>query len=69
MADLGMASGRVLEAATRNAAQLLGVDGDLGTIEPGKLADLVVVGGDPYAFDTLAERIEGVWVGGRRAAV
>lgn len=69
MADLGMAPGRVLEAATRNAAQLLGVDGDLGTIEPGKLADLVVVGGDPYAFDTLAERIEGVWVGGRRAAV
>ena len=68
MAGLGMAPGAVLEAATRSAAQLLGVDGELGSIEPGKLADLVVVDGDPYAFDTLAERIEGVWLGGRRAA-
>ena len=59
-----MAPAAVLEATTRSAAQLLGVDGDLGTIEPGKLADLVLVGGDPYAFDTLPERIEGVWLGG-----
>jgi imidazolonepropionase-like amidohydrolase len=68
MAGLGMAPGAVLEATTRSAARLLGVDRDLGTIEPGKLADLVVVDGDAYAFDTLGERIEGVWLGGRRAA-
>ena len=67
MADLGMSPGAVLEATTRSAAQLMGVDDDLGTIEPGKVADLVVVDGDAYAFDTLAERIEGVWIGGRRA--
>ena len=67
MAGLGMAPAAVLEATTRSAAQLLGVDADLGTIEPGKLADLVLVDGDPYAFDTLPERIEGVWLGGRRA--
>ncbi len=67
MADLGMSPGAVLEATTRSAAQLMGVDDHLGTIEPGKVADLVVVDGDAYAFDTLAERIEGVWVGGRRA--
>ena len=66
MAGLGTAPGRVLEAATRSAARLLGVDRDLGTIEPGKLADLVVVRGDAYAFDTLADRVEGVWLGGRR---
>ena len=40
----------VLEATTRSAAELLGVDDDLGTIEEGKLADLVVVAGDPYDF-------------------
>ena len=48
MAGLGMAPAAVLEATTRSAAQLLGVDRDLGTIEPGKLADLVLVDGDPY---------------------
>jgi imidazolonepropionase-like amidohydrolase len=67
MADLGMSPPAVLEAATRSAARLLGVDADRGTIEPGKLADLVLVDGDPYAFDTLPQRIEGVWLGGRRA--
>jgi len=68
MADLGMAPAAVLEAATRSAAQLLGVDDELGTIEVGKLADLVVVDGDPYAFESLPQRIEGVWLGGRRVA-
>jgi imidazolonepropionase-like amidohydrolase len=67
MAAVGMSPGAVLEATTRSAARLLGVDADLGTIEPGKLADLVVVDGDPYAFETLADRIDGVWLGGRRA--
>ncbi len=68
MAGLGMAPAAVLEASTRSAAQLLGVEADLGTIETGKLADLVLVEGDPFDLDTLPERIEGVWLGGRRAA-
>lgn len=37
----------VLTWATRNGAELLGMQDDLGTIEPGKLADLLVVNGDP----------------------
>jgi imidazolonepropionase-like amidohydrolase len=73
MAAGGMAPAAVLEATTRSAAQLLGVDDRLGTIEPGKVADLVVVAGDPFDFDTLPERIESVWqdgirVGGMAAA-
>lgn len=68
MADAGMSPAAVLEATTRSAAQLLGVERDRGTIEPGKLADLVAVEGDAYRLDTLAERIRGVWLGGRRAA-
>ena len=63
----GMAPAAVLEATTRSAAQLLGVDDRLGTIEEGKLADLVVVGGDPYDFTGYAARVEGVWKGGVRA--
>ena len=42
----------------------MGVDDDLGTIQPGKLADLVVVTGDPHEFGTLGERVEQVWKAG-----
>ncbi len=38
---------QTLIAATRNAAELCGVGGELGTIEPGKLADMIVVAGNP----------------------
>jgi imidazolonepropionase-like amidohydrolase len=68
MADGGMRPAAVLEATTRSAAQLLGVDGERGTIERGKLADLVVVSGDPYDFTDLGERVESVWKGGLRVA-
>ena len=68
MADGGMRPAAVLEATTRSAAQLLGVDGERGTIEPGKLADLVVVSGDPYDFADLGERVESVWKAGLRVA-
>lgn len=66
MVDGGMTPAAALEATTRSAAQLLGVDDDLGTIEPGKLADLVLVSGDPYEIATLPDRIEGVWKAGER---
>lgn len=65
MAEGGMSPGDVLVAATRNAAELLGVDGELGTIEPGKRADLVIVDGDPYAFAGLSDRIRAVYQDGR----
>jgi imidazolonepropionase-like amidohydrolase len=68
MAELGMSPAAVLEATTRSAAQLMGVADRRGTIEPSKDADLVVVRGDPYDLATLAQRIDSVWLGGRRAA-
>jgi len=37
---------QALVAATRTAAELRGLDGELGTLEPGKRADIVVVDGD-----------------------
>jgi imidazolonepropionase-like amidohydrolase len=66
MAAGGMAPAAVLEATTRSAAELLGVADELGTIEEGKLADLVVLTGDPFDFADLAGRVEQVWQGGRR---
>ena len=68
MHQLGMAPPAVLEATTRSAAQLRGVADQRGTIEPGKLADLVIVDGDPYDFATLRERISAVYLGGRQVA-
>ncbi len=67
MAAGGMTPGAVLEATTRSAAQLMGLDADLGTIAEGKVADLVVVGGDPFDFGDLRDRVEQVWQAGVRA--
>src|ERR671918_1420118 len=55
MAKGGMAPGQVLAAATSSAAELMGLDGELGTLEPGKRADLVVVDGDPFELATLGD--------------
>jgi imidazolonepropionase-like amidohydrolase len=47
MAESGMPPVEVLSAATRTPSQMLGVSDRIGTLEPGKEADLVVVDGDP----------------------
>ena len=47
--EAGIPAADVLGAATRAAAEALWREHDLGTVEPGKLADLVVVDGDPLA--------------------
>ena len=45
----GMSPMRAIVAATRNGADLLGLGDRVGTVEPGKMADLIVVDGDPLA--------------------
>jgi imidazolonepropionase-like amidohydrolase len=47
LVDLGMDPMDAIVAGTRTAAALLGLGDRLGTLEPGKLADLVVCDGDP----------------------
>ncbi len=47
MVGLGMTPMNAILAGTRNAAQLLGLDKSLGTVEAGKIADLVAVDGNP----------------------
>jgi imidazolonepropionase-like amidohydrolase len=47
MVDAGMSPLRALQAATARPAEMLGVSAELGTVEPGKLADLLAVGSDP----------------------
>jgi len=62
----GFSPAQALHAATASAAELMGLQDDLGTIETGKLADLVLVRGDPLDFDDLESRIEQVWKDGAR---
>ncbi len=64
MADCGMSPTDALVATTRTAAELLGVSEQLGTLEPGKRADVVVVDGDPLELDKLPDRIGQVWKDG-----
>jgi len=53
-------------ATTSSAAGLLGVGDDLGSVEKGKRADIVLLRGDPFDLDGLAGRIAGVWKDGIR---
>ncbi len=46
MVELGMSPAAALVAGTREAAKLLGVDGEVGTLEAGKFADVVAVKGN-----------------------
>jgi imidazolonepropionase-like amidohydrolase len=51
--DMGMTPERAISAATRVNAQIIGKGRELGTIEPGKLADIIVVNGNPL-YDIVA---------------
>ena len=66
MAGNGFTPEQALVAATSSAAELLDVHDRLGSLEEGKIADLVVVEGDPFGFATLKDRIEQVWKDGTR---
>jgi imidazolonepropionase-like amidohydrolase len=68
MAKGGMTPAQVLAATTSVAADLLGLSDELGTLEPGKRADVVVVDGDPFELATLGDRIAAVVKDGRLVA-
>ena len=57
MVDYGMRPMDAVVAATRNAAENLGLAPDVGTLEVGRLADIVVVDGDPSSDITAAGRV------------
>jgi imidazolonepropionase-like amidohydrolase len=62
--DAGIPAPEVLRIATLGAAQVMGKDGELGSLAPGKLADLAVVPGDPTRDISALRRIETVVKGG-----
>ncbi|MBI4278859.1 MAG: amidohydrolase family protein [Armatimonadetes bacterium] len=54
-----------LQAASRDSAQLMGLEKDLGTLEAGKIADVVVIDGDPFASVDDLRKVDMVFVAGR----
>ena len=64
MVKLGLTPLQAIQAATINDADLLGWSDKVGTLEPGKWADIVAVDGDPLADVTTLERVKFVMKGG-----
>ncbi len=60
----GMPPVEALKAATVNAADLLGLASEVGTIEPGKAADIIAVTGDPLADVTVLKGVDFVMARG-----
>jgi len=64
MVRLGLTPLQAIQAATVNAADLLGWSGKVGSLEPGAWADIVAVDGDPVKDVTTLERVKFVMKGG-----
>jgi imidazolonepropionase-like amidohydrolase len=65
LAGAGLTSLRILQMATINAAEFLGRTDTMGTLEPGKDADIVLLGADPVASVAHLHDIAGVVRAGR----
>jgi imidazolonepropionase-like amidohydrolase len=65
MVQHGMTPMSAIEAATVNAADLLGLSEEVGTIEPGKIADIVAVRGDPLSDVGVLRQMRFVMARGR----
>ncbi|HVQ95797.1 MAG TPA: amidohydrolase family protein [Mycobacteriales bacterium] len=68
LVEHGMPAAAALHAATGSAAALLGVAETVGTLQPGKIADIVIAAGDPLDLTGLADRIMAVYQAGVRVA-
>ncbi len=66
MVEAGMTPRAVLAAATRDAARCMRIDQELGTLEPGKWADFVVLHANPLTNIANVRKQHSVWIGGQR---
>jgi imidazolonepropionase-like amidohydrolase len=64
MVKLGLTPLEAIQAATINAADLLGWSDKVGALEPGKWADMIAVNGDPLSDVTTLEQVKFVMKGG-----
>jgi imidazolonepropionase-like amidohydrolase len=67
MAKAGLTPRQVLASATRDAARCMKLDAEVGTLEPNKWADFVVLDADPLAAIANVKKINAVYIAGNRA--
>ncbi|HRG54517.1 MAG TPA: amidohydrolase family protein [Lacunisphaera sp.] len=65
MVEAGMPAMKAIQSATLEAAKLVDAEKDLGTVESGKIADLVAVPGDPIADISLMTKVSFVMKAGK----
>jgi imidazolonepropionase-like amidohydrolase len=65
LVELGMTPMQAIQAGTRVNAEMLEMDDRIGTLEPGKLADLIAVPGDPLSDIGTLRHVEFVMIGGQ----
>lgn len=68
MVEAGMTPMQTLVAATGNAARAQKLDGVLGTLQPGRWADFLVLNANPLDDIRNTQKIDSVWIAGRRLA-
>jgi imidazolonepropionase-like amidohydrolase len=66
MVDAGLTPAQALMSATRDAARCMRIDAELGTLEPGKWADFVVLHASPLERIQHIRQQHSVWIGGAR---
>ena len=64
MVRYGMTPMQAIQSATIRAAELLGKEEEIGSVQPGRFADLVAVAGDPLADLPVLENVAHVMKGG-----
>ncbi len=61
----GLTPMQAIQAATVNGARMLGVEDKYGTLQPGKVADLIVLDANPLSDITNSRKIDAVWMNGQ----
>lgn len=65
MQEAGLTPAQIIQIASRNSAEILGIDADYGTIEAGKMAEFLVLGANPLDNISNTKTLEQVWQRGR----
>lgn len=65
LVNAGLSLRQLLEAATLSNAKAFGLDGQIGTVQPGKRANLVLLGSSPLESVQAYDSIHAIWVGGQ----